>query len=959
MRQKTWLLILGLLWAALTCDAAEIRGKVTDSQGTAIDATAIVVQQNGSPVGVSSLTGQDGTYSIANLPPGAYVLVAQKPGYLQQAQGPVQVPGDGESLTVNFRLVPSREAEAVRGAEERNPNDFIIRLDTNAVQNELARTGANLRFFPEFRAANSYYGEQFGYPLRPVEAASLARPVAGWHGSLYEFHQNRALNARPFFQVGSLLASRRNQYGFSLSGPIRTERLWFNFAWGQVRDSGYVNGNVQVPLAHERTAQSLDPQMNAIIDAVLKAYPTELPNLPHVSIRHLNTNSLRDIRSTAFSVHLDYQPRPGDSLAYDQQFQDSTEEPFELVIGQNPRTLARPQSARLTYSHSLSPRTVSQIAVNYRRLATQLLLTQKYQSLLESVGISSPPDIEFSDEISNVGMSGQGIPRKRFENHYQVSPQITHSHGRHSLAAGLSVKHMWDSDERSSQGRGTFTFSPDSLEGISRTAVENFLRGAASRLTLTVGNQYRGYRNWEYVFYFQDRFQLRPNLSLIGGLRYEILTVPREVNDLFQFVHSTDANNFAPQLGFAWSPRSGNTVLRGGYAVAFGTIGVGTFNRQSSNPPHTQSLSVDTPGRQDWLNIDILQPIPGRRANLNQVDPDTVVPYTHIYNLAVEQELPGDALLRVGYLGSRGLKMFTGVTLNRARLVEGIDSISKTVNARRPDPRYQKIYDIMNASIGYADALQVSVSKRRTHGLTLEARYSFGKVIDTGGANFADPGNGGDVSQSEELFLDMKSVSSFDTPHSFTINYSYELPLPDAGQGWLSRLLARWVVSGTTTFRSGTPFTVFTGSDGPRFGNVDGEGNDRPNINNAALLGSSFDDPDASAVLLGADKDCVLLAAYLQCKYFDTSIAVGGRGNLGYRTFRKDGTNNWNLALARSFVLGGNSERQLQFRAEFFNLFNHAQFAAPGYLLSSPTFGKITNTVNKGRVTQFTLRFLF
>jgi len=297
--------------------------------------------------------------------------------------------------------------------------------------------------------------------------------------------------------------------------------------------------------------------------------------------------------------------------------------------------------------------------------------------------------------------------------------------------------------------------------------------------------------------------------------------------------------------------------------------------------------------------------------------------------------------------------------LNRARPVEGREPISRTVNTRRPDPRYQKIFDIMNASIGYADAWQVSVSKRRTHGLTLEARYSFGKIMDTGGANFAETGNGGDISQSEELFSDMKSVSSFDTPHSFSINYSYELPLRDGGHGWPSRLLARWVVSGTTTLRSGTPFTVFTGSDGPRFGNVDGEGSDRPNINNPALLGKSFDDPDTSAILLGADRECVLLAAYLQCKYFDTHIDVGGRGNLGYRTFRKGGTNNWNLALTRSFVLGGSSERQLQVRAEFFNLFNHAQFAAPGNSLSSPTFGKITNTVNKGRVTQFTLRFLF
>jgi hypothetical protein len=957
VRMTTFKLSLAMalsLLGAVSSRAAEIRGRVTDPQGAAIPSVAVIAQPDGSSVVHSAQTDAEGGYLLSELPPGRYLLRAQKAGYAEQRQGPLDVAQNGAAVVVNFRLAPGGETEAVRGAEERNPNDFIFRLDNNAILNEMIRTGTSLRLIQEFRADRNVYGEPFGYPLRSLERASQNRVLGAYHGSVYDFHQDHALNARPFFQVGSLLPSRRNQYGFSFSGPILRERLSFNFAWGQVRDSGFVNGNVQVPRADERVPRSPDPEANAIIAALLKAYPDELPNLPHVSIRHLNTNALRDIRNTAFSLHLDYQARSGDRVAYDQQFSDTAEDPFELVLGQNPQTAMRPQSLRLTYSRSLSPRTVAQISLNYDRLAAVLLPTERYLELLEPLGILEVPDIELGDELSNIGLPGQGILRKRFENRYLLAPQLTHTRGRHALATGASMKHLRDSDIRTSNGRGTLSFNADFSifdPAIGRdrpaTAVENFLLGRPSRLSVSVGNQYRGYRNSEYIFYFHDRFQVRGDLLLNWGLRYEVLTVPHEVNHLFEFIHDTDANNFAPQFGFAWSSARAGIVVRGGYGIAFGNLTLATWNRQASNPPLVQSLSVDKPDLLVVRDIPSLVPVPGRRSGLSSLDREAALPYSHIYNLTFERELPGALLLRAGYQGSRTIKLFSGLSLNRALPVAGIETTSETVNRRRPDPRYLRIYNVVNGSIAYMDSLQISATKRRTRGLSYELRYSFSKTMDTGISNFADTGSGGDTSQTEEWISDVKALSSFDTPHAFTVSYSYELPSMGAAPEWLSLWLGRWTVSGTTTFRSGTPFTAFTGSDAPGFGNVDGEGSDRPNLLNPKILGASLDDPDTSTLTLRPE-------------YFDTNISAGGRGNIGYRTFRKDGTNNWNLALARSFLLpGAGSEKQLQFRAEFFNFFNHAQFSAPGTSVSSPTFGQITNTVNKGRVTQLTLRFLF
>ncbi|MBI3941232.1 MAG: TonB-dependent receptor [Acidobacteria bacterium] len=965
MKFRVWFAVLGLLSVnVLLCNAAEIRGKVTDPQGAAVADVSITLEREGSPAGVSALTGKDGTFSLGDLPAAAYTLLARKAGFAELKQGPIRIVESAEPQRVNLRLLPSRETEVVRGTEERNPNDFVIRLDTNSIKNEQLRTGTPLRFIPEFRATSNYYGEQFGYPLRSVPTTSLGRPTSSLRGSVYEFHQNNHLNARPFFQVGPILPSRRNQYGFSLGGPVRKERLWFTFAWDQVRDSGFVNGNVQVPLASERTPRASDPRMNTIIAALLNAYPTALPNLPQVSVRHLNTNAFRDIKATAFSWHLDYRAPWGDSLAVDHQFQDYTEEPFELVVGQNPRTLMRPQGAGLTYTHPFSARTVAQIGLNYRRLAVQLLPTKRFLELAPAALLpNGTPDVEFGEDLTQLGLVNQGMPRARFENHYYLTPQITHTSGRHNLSAGATVQHLWDSDLRNYNVRGTITFNADciSVDGAvcqRRSSVENFLAGIATRMSVTEPNQYSGYRSWEYAFYIQDRFRFRPNLSLLGGLRYEILTVPQEVSHIFKFSYKTDANNVAPQVGFAWNPGSGKTVVRGGYGIAFSSITLGTFSREANSSDYVKAVGINTPTLQDWLNITSVNPTPGRRGSLNKVDAGIVAPYVHTYNLYLERELPGQAMLRLGYLGSRAFKLLSGTPVNRARPVAGIPTISATVNQRRPDLRYGRVFILTNGSTGYLDALQFSLLKRRGWGLNFEATYTFSKAINSGMTNFAETGNGDDASQSDELVSDTKGVASFDTPHAFTLNYSYDLPRPGNAGIWLSRLLGGWTVSGTTVLRSGTPFSVFTGSDAPGWGNVDGEDKDRPNIKNPGLLGKSIDNPDTSAALMGADVPCVDRGGYIDCKYFDTNVSPGGRGNIGYRTFRKDGTNNWNLAVSRSFTLGS-SERQLQFRSEFFNFFNHAQFAAPGFLLTSPTFGKITNTVNKGRVTQLTLRYLF
>ena len=931
--------------------AGEIQGRITDPQGAAIPNASIVVQSSDTSSSRTVVSTEDGRFVVPDLSPGSYTLRAARQGFAQAMQGPFEISAS-TNLSVDFRLAQARQTEEVRGTEERNPNDFVIRLDTNGIMNEIARVGTALRYIPEFRADQSSYGEFYSYPLRRENWAVPARPLSAFHGSIYEMHQNQALNARPFFQVGALKPSRRNQYGFNIGGPIRRDSMSFNFAWGQVKDSGFVNGNVQVPLPEERIPLTNDPALRDIVSQLMKAYPNERPNRTEFTPRHLNTNAERDINSTAFSLDWDWQISDKTRLAYDQLFQDSTEIPFELVIGQNPLSKIRPQSYHLTLVRDFSSNTVAQFRFDYDRLGALITTTDKYQDLLDPIGISIPPDIEVGEEVTNIGPF-QGIPRLRYENHFVFSPQVAFVRGSHNISAGYSAKSFRDNDLRSSFARGEFIFTSDfssnSCNAAVCTALENFRLGRFTRGTYGVGQQYQGFRWWEHGFFVHDRFRLRQNLTLSLGLRYEITTAPVEVDNLTLFPFTTDSNNFAPQFGFAWTPGGGKTVLRGAYGLSYGDIPLAGFNRQRSNPPTVQQFGL-TPTDGDLRIVrNPPQKTPGTRAGKSVLGPNLVVPYSHLYNFAIERELPGNALLRVAYLGSRTFKLLTGAVTNRAEPSATLSNTSATVNARRPAQNFFRIYSIINSSISYQDAFQAFINKRLAAGLTFQATYTFSKSIDSSAHDFADFGSTRDVSQTSVIMSDMKSLSRFDTPHSLAFNYSYGLPSFEDYSGLRWALLRNWTVSGTTILRSGTPFSVFTGSDSPGRGNVDGENGDRPNILDPSLLGESFDDPDTSPSLLRAQS-------------FDTNIfranqPGGGRGNLGYSTFRKDGMNNWNVAFARNFPV--RESVQFQLRAEFFNFFNRAQFRAPGSFVTSPTFGKITDTVNKGRFSQLTLRLVF
>ena len=185
-----------------------------------------------------------------------------------------------------------------------------------------------------------------------------------------------------------------------------------------------------------------------------------------------------------------------------------------------------------------------------------------------------------------------------------------------------------------------------------------------------------------------------------------------------------------------------------------------------------------------------------------------------------------------------------------------------------------------------------------------------------------------------ETHKDLKALSDFDQPNSFRARVSYETPTPASAKRWVRGLAGGWTFSTIALLKSGTPFTVFTGSDAPGFGNVDGSPGDRPNLVDLAVLGRTIGNPDTSRLLMPASAFAFLAPGTTQ-------------GNLGRNTFRKGPIRNVNASVSRRFPVW--REKPLTIRAESINLFNTAQFAAPDDMLTDSSFGAITNTLNNGR----------
>ena len=815
---------------------------------------------------------------------------------------PATTPHDAEARKrVELNLLG--KVDTAGGESRRNENVQFNLVDNNALKELRVRLGTSATIVERFRPEQNYYGAEFG--SAPATALHLARAARqGWHGNLSYTHQNSVLSARSFFQAGDVKPARENRYGFATGAGI-WRGGWLSVNGSQEKLRGYVNGNVLVPMPDERTALTNDPARRALVQRLLDAYPRELPNRTDINPRALNTNAPQTIDSNDAGLRLEQDVSARDRLLASYQFTGQSVDAFQLVAGQNPDTDTRSHRARLTWARQWNAGLATLLSAGFDRIGSLLV----------------PEENAVGPMVSTAGLTTLGpvaiIPLDRAHNMFRYEAQLQRAGALHTWTAGVGLLRRQFNGSETDAHRGVFSFSND----FGRSGIENLRLGTPSQYIVSVGDIHRGYRQSAAHLFAGDVWRARSNLTVDFGVRYEAIARPWEVNRRDEIAYDCDCNNVAPRLGIAWQlPRNQGTI-RTAYGLQYGEIFPVTYSQVRFSPPLSAKFAVPAP--------DLLFPLTGVvRPNLYLLDPELAAPYSHQYNFSWEREVARDWRVQLGYAGSRSHKLLIMWYLNRAHAVPGVPQTTATINQRRARPELAEVRWVLNGSRGYFDAARVAVIAPRVRGVTLQAAWWFSKAMDLG-ADYTNTAYDADSrlsrSQSEwETHSDRRALSLFDQPHAFLARATWEPPF---------RAASGWSLSAVVLLKNGTPFSVTT-PDGPGFGNVDGNGNDRPNLADTSVLGRTVGNPDTSRARLPAPA-------------FGFMRPTDEAGNLGANVFRKGAIRNVNASVAK--VFRARSEQRITLRAESINLLNTPQFAEPGAVLGTPEFGYITNTLNDGR----------
>ena len=879
--------------------------------------------------------------------------------------------------------------------------DGVNNDDSSENQN---RQGVNISSIKEFQVLRNSFSAEFGRGAGAVVLVLTKNGANKFHGDAYWYTQNNIFNAQGYF--GNLAGSKKNAihrhiWGGTLGGPILRNKFFFFQSFERTNDKGAGLASVDILLPEERTpdpAANLSAVDRAWIQGIIDRFPNALPNSPNLGPRVYS--ALREFNRprSDYATRLDVPVKRNQSLMfryqYSAQFLDNAD---SIVRGEATTQNNRQQNFGATYTHTISPRTVGEFRFAVGRRRTTVNIKDGNET----------PIVRFNDLARTTSLGSSGVyPILRYQTDFQyvfnLSTLIT---PKNALRLGADIRRQQLNDRADQFSRGFWTFTT----GQGFSGIQNFRRGFVSAFERSWGPNFLGNRAGELNFYLQDDWKPRRDLTLNLGARFEHVLRLTEVNDLFDYGFGSDTY-VEPRFGFAWSPAArrgllhwitggpGNFVVRGGGGFFHGRLYQSAFSQNGAsirfNPPNALSQiynNTNTPADPTGGFNFVPGTIPSVRYNPTLVDPGLHMPYTEQWNLTLERQFPKKLSFSASYTGNRGIGLLLYDVVNRAEfpirapndprvsaanrglMMDCIDPniqntnpgpgcislIQPRLNDRRPDPRYGQILRIYNGSWSYYHGLQVSVIKRYSAGMSLNANYTLSKAIDTGSEATFTGLDQGSSPNGKNSAAALRGLSLFNQFHRAVINYSYRIRFFAKANPFVRQAFGGWQVAGTTTFSSGNPFTITSGYDV----NGDGAGGDRPYLVNTAILGASIDN---------ARRDPATGRQISQGRIQRTDIfpnstttervflpGLGNQGNLGRNNFFAHGANNWDIQFSKAFQI--REGHALNVRMEFYNLLNRIQWSYPARsaLGAENVFLQITTQRNGARFGQFVLRYTF
>ena len=446
-------------------------------------------------------------------------------------------------------------------------------------------------------------------------------------------------------------------------------------------------------------------------------------------------------------------------------------------------------------------------------------------------------------------------------------------------------------------------------------------------------------------------------------------------------------HNFGPRLGFAWQP-GGTTVLRGGvgifYTLANGNSVLQTLGGQpfvssaSLNNADDQTSTFQTPYT-DTLTPGAWQLLSPKATprSVTAVAENSDAPMVEQYNLEAEQQLPSELVLEIGYVGTRGTRLAEGRNINRAYLaspghpINGVTTnttATANVEARVPYQGFTPTGVTLIETYGFSNynSLQATLKRQVSHGVYLQGAYTWSRALTTvyggDGTNGVFEGGSGNSNDPDNRY-ERYGLAGFDRTNRFVVVYTYQFPSLTSGGRFLRGATGGWKLSGTSTFQSGKPLTITDARNGTGYGENDSRAQFLPGIGDANIVnkkGGTMLSRVKNNTYLNPGSSVFGLAPPVPNAALNGTVNAYDFGNSSIGSAFGPGNDNWDMALEKSTRVGGlRQSARLDFRAEFFNVWNHPEYSPPATSVSSTTYGQITSSIGSPRLIQFALKYLF
>jgi hypothetical protein len=825
----------------------------------------------------------------------------------------------------------------------------------------------------EFSIFSSNYSAIYGKASGGVINATIRSGTNEFHGSAYEFLRNSVLDARNFFDQASPPPFRRNQFGGSAGGPLIRNRTFVFADYEAIRQSTGVTNVVTAPspAAREGILSTGAVRVDPTVARYLTFYPLPNAGLLGNGDTGVFTFVGQQVANEDFvTTRIDHQFSDRDRLFGTYRFDDARFRAPDSLNTELVGSSTRNQMAVVEETHLFSAATlnslrfgISRSVANNNESIGALVPAAADVSLGATAGRAAAGVMVPGLTTFNGGLGGAGT----YLYHYtslQVYDDVFQTRGLHSLKFGFALERMRDNIRAFGVPNGQFVFG--SLPAFLTNQPTSFQLGSAASSTP------RGLRQTLVAGYLQDDWRVRPRLTVNLGLRYEMTTVPTEVNSKLSelrnisdpkphlgnpYFDNPTKRNFEARAGFSWDPfGDGRTALRAGFgiydvlplpyefellsslAAPFYVIGV-------SNPPPgsfpagaAQFLGAST------LAQAYIEPMPHRD-------------YVMQWNVNIQRNVTKDLTVTAAYVGSRGIHQpFRTDDVNVVlpqRTPDGYLWPSPAGSGTVLNPNNGQIRGLFWDGNSAYDALEIRAARRFHQGFQIEGAFTWSKSIDTGSSTLV--GNAFSNGITGLPWYDLKigrGVSDFNVPRAATINGIWEVAIAKSSRGITHAVLGGWQISGIFKALDGIPFTPQIAGD--PLGQKSAATIDFPNRLSAPGCGSGVNPENATRYIK------------TQCFAFPAPATLLGNG--GRNILTGPGLVNADLSLVKNIRIPRISDRfRVQWRAEFFNAFNRSNFLPPlnnlkifdaaGRPVASA--GLLDTTATPSRQIQFALKLVW